>query len=326
MTNPTAGPLAVAVTVAGPAAEWAVVVPPALTVAPGESGRARVTFTVPDCERLAGSTRAFAVHVTGGTSAALGGCIEVPEVRDRRVSIHPLLARGRGPTAHTLTVENRGTGTARGALTSVGDLRLRLGVERVSVAPGEQATVGVTATPSGRPGPRVFTVEARPETGPTVTARATRFQDPLRWRRGALAAGMVLVAALTGALVIRVSGTPVAHVAATPVTPPTLASNCPAAGPADPHRLDIAGSAYCPATRAVAAGTELSWSNADLAPHTVTYDGPDGPVDSGSMAQGRSWSTRFDHAGTYAYYCRFHPGKRRCRTKVCSLPYPSPSL
>jgi plastocyanin len=40
----------------------------------------------------------------------------------------------------------------------------------------------------------------------------------------------------------------------------------------------------------------------------VTYDGPDGPVDSGSMVQGQSWSTRFGQAGTYRYYCRFHPG------------------
>ena len=65
---------------------------------------------------------------------------------------------------------------------------------------------------------------------------------------------------------------------------------------------------YCPATVTVTAGDTVTWTNVDLAAHTVTYEGPGGPVDSGSMAQGRSWSTRFDVAGTYPYYCRFHPG------------------
>lgn len=99
----------------------------------------------------------------------------------------------------------------------------------------------------------------------------------------------------------------VGEVAAAPVTSVALSSSCPREDTAGP-RLDIAGFGFCPATRTVAIGTEVTWTNADLAAHTVTYDGPDGPVDSGSMAQGQSWSTRFVHAGTYQYYCRFHPG------------------
>lgn len=91
-------------------------------------------------------------------------------------------------------------------------------------------------------------------------------------------------------------------------TPVSLPSSCPAKPIADPSVVDISGFAYCPRTQRVTAGAEVVWTNLDLAPHTVTYDGPDGPVDSGSMGQGQRWATRFDRAGTYQYYCRFHPG------------------
>lgn len=90
--------------------------------------------------------------------------------------------------------------------------------------------------------------------------------------------------------------------------PVRLASTCPPTPAGQPQVLDISGFAYCPATLTVAAGAEVVWANLDLAPHTVTYDGPGGLVDSGSMAQGQRWAARFDAAGTYAYHCRFHPG------------------
>ena len=96
------------------------------------------------------------------------------------------------------------------------------------------------------------------------------------------------------------------HLDVAPV--PGVAPSCPSTGDTGPHNLEIVGFAYCPATRTVAVGAEVVWTNADLAPHTVTYEGPDGPVDSGSMAEGQAWSTRFTHAGTYRYYCRFHAG------------------
>jgi plastocyanin len=90
--------------------------------------------------------------------------------------------------------------------------------------------------------------------------------------------------------------------------PVNLTSSCPTKAVADPAVIDIALFAYCPAHLSVAVGVEVVWANSDLAPHTVTYDGPDGPVDSGSMGQGQRWATRFTAPGTYQYYCRFHPG------------------
>ncbi|HEV2758220.1 MAG TPA: cupredoxin family copper-binding protein [Acidimicrobiales bacterium] len=134
----------------------------------------------------------------------------------------------------------------------------------------------------------------------------------IRRRQSAVAAALAIVLVSAGALVLRSGGAsdriPLAGAATAPVRPVDLASYCPTRTAAEPVVLDIAGFAYCPATFTVAAGAEVAWTNADLAPHTVTYDGPGGPVDSGSMVQGQTWSTRFDQPGTYRYYCRFHPG------------------
>lgn len=100
---------------------------------------------------------------------------------------------------------------------------------------------------------------------------------------------------------------PLAGPATVPVTSSGLMSSCPPRSQIETI-VDIAGFAFCPGTLAVGPGIEVVWTNSDFAPHTVTYDGPDGPVDSGSMAQGQAWSTRFSQPGAYRYYCRFHPG------------------
>lgn len=318
VTNPTAEVLDVDIDVDGPAAEWAVVLPAAHVLEPGESRRARITFTVPERAALAGSTRQFVVRVRGGSPVELVGRIEIAEVRDLRISIHPLVTRARGATIHTVMVENRGTDPGRVALAAAdvgGHLALCLADKRVTVAAGAQATVALTVAPrrrflTGRARPHPFTVEVRPETGPPVIAAATRFQEPVRWR-GALAAALAVGVGSAGALAMRSGrgsdGRLRVAVVPAPVTSVALASACPTRNTGS-LGLDIAGFAYCPGDLTVAAGAGVGWTNADLAPHTVTYDGTDGPVDSGSMAQGQSWSTRLSQAGTYRYYCRFHPG------------------
>jgi plastocyanin len=288
-----------------------------MVLAPGGSARSRLTFTVPDGEHLAGASRPFAIRVTGGTPAELVGRVDVAEVRDVRLSISPMVARARGATTHTVTVENRGTATGRAELLAsepTGRFTLRLASEGVSVAPGEQAKVEVTVIPrrrllAGRSQPHPFTVEARTEGGPPITASATRFLDPVRWRRGAAVAALTVALASVVALVGAGRGPAPDQIAAPVVAQqPVLGPACAPKSASNPVVLDIAAFAYCPATLTVAAGTEVVWTNADLAAHTVTYEGQDGTVDSGSMAQGQSWSTRFAQAGTYRYYCRFHPG------------------
>ena len=70
--------------------------------------------------------------------------------------------------------------------------------------------------------------------------------------------------------------------------------------------VTIANLAYSPADLAVSAGTEVTWTNDDDAPHTVTFD-DDAVHDSDKMETGDTFSTTFDTAGSYTYICAIHP-------------------
>lgn len=53
----------------------------------------------------------------------------------------------------------------------------------------------------------------------------------------------------------------------------------------------------------VPAGTTVTWTNNDSAPHTVTGDGG---LQSGKMDSGATYSFTFEEAGTFNYHCEFH--------------------
>ena len=55
----------------------------------------------------------------------------------------------------------------------------------------------------------------------------------------------------------------------------------------------------------VRAGTTVTWTNQDSAPHSVTFK--NGMKDSGLLNQGQSFSYTFNTPGTYQYYCSVHP-------------------
>jgi plastocyanin/uncharacterized cupredoxin-like copper-binding protein len=74
---------------------------------------------------------------------------------------------------------------------------------------------------------------------------------------------------------------------------------------ADPGVVQIADFAFSPAGVDVAAGTELTWTNDDPTPHTVTA--ADGTFDSGTMDAGDEFTFRFEQPGTYRYACSIHP-------------------
>jgi plastocyanin len=69
--------------------------------------------------------------------------------------------------------------------------------------------------------------------------------------------------------------------------------------------IDIADFKYDPETVTVKAGAELTWTNSDAAAHTATAD--DSSFDTGDLDKGDSKSVTFDNAGSFTYYCRFHP-------------------
>jgi plastocyanin len=69
--------------------------------------------------------------------------------------------------------------------------------------------------------------------------------------------------------------------------------------------VEIADFEYGPEAIAVDAGTKVTWTNADEAPHTATAD--DGSFDTGTLDLDDSADVALDEPGTYSYYCRFHP-------------------
>jgi amicyanin len=70
-------------------------------------------------------------------------------------------------------------------------------------------------------------------------------------------------------------------------------------------QVRIVNSAFTPANIQVKAGTTVTWTNQDTAPHTVTFR--NGMKDSGLLRKGQSFSYTFTSPGTYDYYCTVHP-------------------
>ena len=61
-----------------------------------------------------------------------------------------------------------------------------------------------------------------------------------------------------------------------------------------------------PQTIKAKVGEKITWTNDDAAPHTVTAKSG-GELDSGTIAQGASFSFTPSKAGTIAYFCEIHP-------------------
>ena len=68
---------------------------------------------------------------------------------------------------------------------------------------------------------------------------------------------------------------------------------------------------YLPYTAEIAVGGTITWSNIDVAAHTVTSgsmaDGVNGLFDSGLFMAGSTFEHTFDEAGTFDYFCMVHP-------------------
>jgi plastocyanin len=62
---------------------------------------------------------------------------------------------------------------------------------------------------------------------------------------------------------------------------------------------------FVPADLNVAPGTEVTWTNDDPAPHTVTAE--DGSFDSGTLEPGQTFSVSVHGNGPVTYRCEFHP-------------------
>ncbi|MGX5214982.1 cupredoxin domain-containing protein [Streptomyces violaceus] len=73
------------------------------------------------------------------------------------------------------------------------------------------------------------------------------------------------------------------------------------------YSVTMKGYAFSPASLSVPAGSTVTWTNQDTAPHDVkTTSGPVS-VHSPMLDKGQSWSFTFTTAGSYGYVCTVHP-------------------
>jgi plastocyanin len=68
--------------------------------------------------------------------------------------------------------------------------------------------------------------------------------------------------------------------------------------------VEIVEFEFDPEELTVPAGTTVTFTNQDKAPHTATAD--DSSFDTEELEKGDSAEETFDEPGTYSYYCRFH--------------------
>ncbi len=69
-------------------------------------------------------------------------------------------------------------------------------------------------------------------------------------------------------------------------------------------------SCYLPSIITIKQGQQVTWSNEDVAFHTVTsglYDEPSDLFDSGHLDPEQKFIVSFDEQGTFDYFCTLHP-------------------
>ena len=110
--------------------------------------------------------------------------------------------------------------------------------------------------------------------------------------------------------------TPATKAARNTVKPAAVAGSIP---------VQIKSYAFTPATLTIKAGTKVTWTNYDTAPHTVTVDS--GPVkfNSPTLQKGDSFTYTFTTPGTYSYYCAVHPDMMAKVVVTGSTPTPTPT-
>lgn len=76
--------------------------------------------------------------------------------------------------------------------------------------------------------------------------------------------------------------------------------------PVDANSVSISNYAFDPTPLKVKKGTKVTWTNYDVAKHSVVADSGTGPM-SELFGKGQTYSYTFDTAGTYKYHCEPHP-------------------
>lgn len=70
-------------------------------------------------------------------------------------------------------------------------------------------------------------------------------------------------------------------------------------------KITIDNFTFSPAKLTISKGTEVTWTNQDDIPHTIVLTASG--VRSKAIDTDKTFSYRFDKAGTFAYICGLHP-------------------
>lgn len=73
------------------------------------------------------------------------------------------------------------------------------------------------------------------------------------------------------------------------------------------HRIEMKDLAFVPAQIRVRVGDTVEWRNSDTVAHTATASGAGFEVD---LSPGSIGRVGMGHAGSFAYFCRHHPGMK----------------
>jgi plastocyanin len=164
---------------------------------------------------------------------------------------------------------------------------------------------------------------------------STLFGCPARKRRTLLVVGSLSVLLVVGVLAVSCGGGTSGTTAATPATtagpattastpttvgasttastPTTVGASTTASTPSSTGggggaQVVLKNFAFNPATVTIKVGESVTWTNQDSANHTVAAD--KGEFQSSQLANGATFSFKFDKAGTYAYHCSIHPSMK----------------
>jgi plastocyanin len=72
------------------------------------------------------------------------------------------------------------------------------------------------------------------------------------------------------------------------------------------NEVSIVNDSYSPSSITVKKGTAVKWTNNDSDQHSVTSDGGSGPLNSGTINPGGTYSFTANTVGTFPYHCTFH--------------------
>src|SRR5215218_4425055 len=88
-----------------------------------------------------------------------------------------------------------------------------------------------------------------------------------------------------------------------------VAADAGADASAESVAVEIKNFSFNPPEITVPAGGSVTWTNGDTVPHTATGLDREA-LQSGAIAPGESFTQTFDKAGTFEYFCEFHPNMK----------------